>query len=95
MLEILIHKGVHINLYDYNKRTPLFLAALNNHREICLVLLTYGANPFLEDKEGKKPVDVTTDGTVKQLLIKTMEVILLELILIFYSHLFTYSIEAK
>lgn len=80
LLEVLLHKGVHINLYDFNKRTPLFLAALNNHREICLVLLSCGANPFLEDKDGNKPVDITTDGSVKQLLIKTMEVIIIIII---------------
>jgi ankyrin repeat protein len=95
LLEVLIHKGVHVNLYDFNKRTPLFLAALNNHREICLVLLTYGANPFLEDKEGKKPVDVTTDGTVKQLLMKTMEVFLKDVYNNILLNLLINSIEVK
>ena len=74
LLELLIRKGVHVNLFDYNKRTPLFLAALNNHRDTCLILINYGANPFLEDKEGKKPVDVTNDPGVKLLLLRTMEV---------------------
>ncbi len=83
LLEVLIRKGVHVNLFDFNNRTPLFLAALNNHREICLILLSCGANPFLEDKEGKKPVEVTTDGSVKQLLMKTMEVILKNIFLLY------------
>ena len=49
LLELLIRKGIHVNLYDYNKRTPLFLAALSNQRETCSILLSYGGNPFLED----------------------------------------------
>ena len=73
MLELLISKGNHINQFDNQKRTPLFLAALNNHYEACAVLIAYDANPFLENKEGKKPSEVTTEENVKLLIQQQMD----------------------
>lgn len=35
--------------------------------------MAYGANPFLDNKDGKKPVEVTTDPNVRKLIIDHME----------------------
>ncbi len=50
----------------------MWLAAQNNQYECCVLLIANGANPFIEDKEDKKPCDVATDK-VRQYLIKAME----------------------
>lgn len=73
ILELLIKKGNHINMYDYNKRTPLWLASKNNQIETCVVLLNHGANPFLQNKEGYKPSEVTSDHDVKMIILENME----------------------
>lgn len=68
MLVFLIQKGNHINQYDNNRRTPLWLAAKNHHPRICEILLEKQANPFVENKEGRKPIDVTSDVNVKKVI---------------------------
>lgn len=73
LLKLLISKGVHINQYDNTRRTPLWLAAKNNHLSICQILLENKANPFMDSKDGKKPIDVTTDLHIKKLLGDYME----------------------
>lgn len=73
MLELLISRGNHSNQYDNQRRTPLFLAALNNHYDACAVLIAYDANPFLENKEGKKPSDVATEDNVRFLIQQHMD----------------------
>jgi ankyrin repeat protein len=72
-LELLISYGNHINLYDLNKRTPLFLAAKNNHFEVCKYLLDRGANPFLKSSNGKKAIDICTDDGIKRILKVNMD----------------------
>ena len=67
-LELLVYYGNHINFYDLNKRTPLFLAAKNNQAEVCKYLLEKGANPFLKSSSNKKPIDVCTDESIKRIL---------------------------
>lgn len=74
MLKFLISKGNHINQYDNNKRTPLWLAALNNQYLVCQILLENKANPYMDNKEGKKPIDVTTDSHVRKLIGDYMEI---------------------
>jgi ankyrin repeat protein len=72
MLQMLIDNGLHTNQYDYNKRTPLWLAARNNQFECCAILLSYNGNPFLESKDGKKPIDVACDPAVRKLIKEKM-----------------------
>ncbi len=73
MLKLLISRGCYINQYDNNKRTPLWLAAKNNQFQACQILLENKANPFMDNKENKKPFDVTTDVNIKKLLGDYME----------------------
>ncbi len=73
ILNFLISRGKHINQYDFHNRTPLFLAALNNQKEVCEILKKHNANPFMTSKDGKRPIDVTTDESIKLILIKLQE----------------------
>ena len=58
MMEILISFGQHHNQKDFKGRTPIYLAAINNNKEMCKYLLDNYANPFIKDKENKSPDDV-------------------------------------
>jgi ankyrin repeat protein len=73
MLRYLISKGNHINQYDNNKRTPLWLASRNNHLACCQLLLENKANPYLDNKDQRKPIDVAGDLAVKKLIGDYME----------------------
>jgi len=72
-LEILVSHGIHLNFFHLNKRTPLYLAAKNNHFEVCKYLLERGANPFLKSSNDKKPIDVCTDENIKRVLKVNMD----------------------
>jgi len=67
-MKILVSYGNHLNLCDLNKRTPLYLAAKNNHEDVCKFLLDLKANPFNKSTSGKKPIDVTTHDGIKRKL---------------------------
>ena len=73
MLEILVKKGKYVNQYDDKKRTPIYLASLNNQFECCEYLLKNLGNCFMEDINGKKPIDVATDPRIKILLSDQMD----------------------
>jgi ankyrin repeat protein len=74
MMNILVNNGNSFNQTDYNHRTPLWHAAKNNHYQVCEILLHKIANPFIESKCGKKPLDITTDQNIRKLLNEYMEV---------------------
>lgn len=74
MLIKLIEAGPHMNQIDLNYRTPLWHAAKNNHYKTCETLLQKMANPFIEGKCGKKPIDITTDSNIRKILNEYMEV---------------------
>ena len=73
MLEMFLTFSRRCNVYDKNMRTPLYLAAMNNQKRCVELLLNNGGNPFLCDKNGKKPEDVTTNTDIKILLQTTNE----------------------
>lgn len=68
MLKLLFHYSERCNIFDRKRRTPLYLAALNNHKKCVEILLQHGANPGLPDKNGKKPENVTNDLSIKVML---------------------------
>ena len=73
MLEMFLTFSRRCNVYDKNMRTPLYLAAMNNQKKCVELLLNRGGNPFLCDKDRKKPKDVTTNTDIKILLQTTTE----------------------
>ena len=72
MLNILINFGRHHNQKDFKGRTPLYLAAVNNNKEVCKFLLDNGANPFLGDKNGKTPAEAAVNRELSEFLKESM-----------------------
>ena len=68
MLKLLLEFGLYHNQKDFKGRTPLYLAALNNHKEICNYLLINNGNIFLKDKNGLSPADVAGNKDLKYYL---------------------------
>ena len=66
---LLIEYGNCVNQIDINNMTPLAIAAKSNYFEMVQLLLENGANPFIPNKEGKRPVDLTSDIKIKTYLI--------------------------
>ena len=66
--KIMLMFGNCINLYDSNKMTPLAFAAQNNNYDMVQLLCENGANPFMENVDGKKPSDLCTDFKTKSYL---------------------------
>ena len=44
------------NVGDYDKRTPLHVAACEGHLDMCQLLLEYGADPNAKDIYGNTPI---------------------------------------
>lgn len=72
MLKLLIDYGLHHNQKDFKGRTPLYLAALFNQKEICNYLLINNGNIFLKDKNGLSPADVAGSQDLKYYLYNYM-----------------------
>jgi hypothetical protein len=72
MLKLLLEFGLFHNQKDFKGRTPLYLAAVNNHKEICNFLLANNGNIFLKDKNGLGPSDVAGSKELKFFLIDFM-----------------------
>mmetsp|Transcript_57735 Transcript_57735/g.141624 ORF Transcript_57735/g.141624 Transcript_57735/m.141624 type:complete len:878 (+) Transcript_57735:26-2659(+) len=58
----LIDEGVDVNCEDYDQRTPLHLAAAENHLSILILLLKGGADAHAKDRFGHLPLDDATRG---------------------------------
>ena len=68
MLRILLDYGLHHNQKDFKGRTPLYLAAVNNNREVCDLLLRNKANIHLKDNCGNSASDVAGSKELKYYL---------------------------
>ena len=68
LLKVFVKYTKLINTYDRECRTPIFLAALNNHKKCVEILLENGGNAYIHDKNGDLPDKVTTDENIKFLL---------------------------
>lgn len=64
----LISFGRHVNLIDKNRRTPLHLAAYNNHYQAVKILIDNDASPFMKDINNKTPIEICQDVKVKKLI---------------------------
>lgn len=68
LLKLFLKYSKMINTYDKEFRTPIFFAALNNHKKCVQILLENGGNAFIKDKNGDLPETVTTDESIRLLL---------------------------
>ena len=68
MLSILIDSGKHHNQKDFEGRTPLYLAAVNNDKNICEMLVRNRANVHLRDNKGRSAADVAVNKELKYYL---------------------------
>ena len=68
MLKLFFKYSKMVNTYDREYRTPIFFAALNNHKKCVELLLEHGGNAFIKDKNGDLPETVTTDESIRLLL---------------------------
>ena len=68
MLMTLLDYGRYLNQKDFQGRTPLYLAAVNNDRKICDILIKNKANVHLKDNRGNTPADVARSKELKYYL---------------------------
>ena len=68
MLTILLDYGKHHNQKDFKGRTPLYLAAVNNNKAVCDLLLRHKANVHLRDNLGNSVSDVAGSKELKYYL---------------------------
>ena len=66
--ELLDEGAAEVNCADYDKRTPLHLAASEGHTEVVAHLLEAGADPNAKDRWGNGPVDGADDACAKLLV---------------------------
>ena len=72
MIQILLDYGLYHNQKDYKGRTPLYIAAMNNNKDICSFLLSKGGNIFLKDKNGLTAADAAGNPEMKSFLLDYM-----------------------
>ena len=67
MVEYLLEMGAAIDAQDDEGNTALHIAAKNNFKDICEVLISNQADHLLENKEGFKPQDIANEQLRKDL----------------------------
>ena len=68
LLLTLIDYGKYLNQKDFEGRTPLYLAAVNNDKKMCDILIRNKANVHLKDNNGYTPADVAGSKELKYYL---------------------------
>ena len=68
VVSYLVDAGAHIDDRDARGRTALMIAAEGDHADIVQLLLTYGADPALRDKAGKRAADLTALTALREAL---------------------------
>ena len=72
-LPSLLDYGSKVDACSMTGETPLHYAVKNNYYDCAFILLFYLASPFISDKNGKKPIDITDDYDMSNLLDKVMK----------------------
>lgn len=63
VVKLLVSHGANVNARDVRQnRTPLHYCAEGGHLDICLFLLTHGANRALVDQDGRRPSDLANSS---------------------------------
>ncbi|CAL9690096.1 unnamed protein product [Knipowitschia caucasica] len=61
--ELLIERGLNVNLQDDDMWSALHVACVCDHADMLLLLLLAGINVLLQDVSGNIPLDYTSEGT--------------------------------
>uniref|UniRef100_UPI0037E96B2C unconventional myosin-XVI n=1 Tax=Semicossyphus pulcher TaxID=241346 RepID=UPI0037E96B2C len=61
--ELLIERGLNVNLQDEDLWTALHVACVCDHADVVLLLLLAGVNVLLQDVNGNIPLDYASEGT--------------------------------
>ena len=59
MIDLMIKLNIPVNNFDYDNRTPLHISVSNKYIDITKKLLNYNANPYIVDKFGNTPIDLS------------------------------------
>ena len=73
ILPTLLDYGSILDSCGFVGETPLHISVKNNYYDCACILLFYLASPFVKDKYGKRPIDLTSDFDMKNLLEKIMK----------------------
>ncbi|TDH06699.1 hypothetical protein EPR50_G00116980 [Perca flavescens] len=61
--ELLIERGLNVNLQDEDLWTALHVACVCDHADVVLLLVVAGVNVLLQDVNGNIPLDYASEGT--------------------------------
>lgn len=70
----LLNCGSIVDSLNFSGDTPLHIAIKNNFYDSACILLYYAASPFLKDISGKKPIELSKNFDMKNLLEKAMKI---------------------
>ncbi|XP_032385012.1 unconventional myosin-XVI isoform X3 [Etheostoma spectabile] len=68
--ELLIERGLNVNLQDEDLWTALHVACVCDHADVVLLLLLAGVNVLLQDVNGNIPLDYASEGTETSYIIR-------------------------
>ncbi|XP_077392249.1 unconventional myosin-XVI isoform X3 [Festucalex cinctus] len=68
--EVLMERGLNVNLQDRDLRTALHVACACDHADMVLLLLLAGANVLLQDVDGNVPLDDASEGTESRYILQ-------------------------
>ena len=69
VVTVLLTNGADANQANNNETSPLYIAAANGKDSVVAVLLTKGADVNQVTKRGLKPIDITSNQNIKDMLI--------------------------
>ncbi|XP_058479130.1 unconventional myosin-XVI isoform X1 [Solea solea] len=68
--ELLIERGLNVNLQDEDLWTALHVACACDHADVVLLLLLAGVNVMLQDVNGNIPLDYASEGTESSYILR-------------------------
>ncbi|XP_049583907.1 unconventional myosin-XVI isoform X1 [Syngnathus scovelli] len=68
--EVLIERGLNVNLQDEDLWTALHVACVCDHADMVLLFLLAGVNSLLQDVDGNVPLDYAPEGTESRYILQ-------------------------
>ncbi|XP_051938387.1 unconventional myosin-XVI [Hippocampus zosterae] len=68
--EVLLERGLNVNLQDEDLWTALHVACACDHADMVLLLLLGGVNVLLQDVDGNVPLDYASEGTESRYILQ-------------------------